>query len=182
MVILERSTSCRTPLKRLLSRCAQVDKFASVVGARVPCLCGCQRGWVAVACVIGTRSSSAHGARLISSSGCLVSQATSNLVWRFSVPNERWERYQITQTASAGLWPAPRAAACTTNAWLMFGGVVRDRLGAGLPHADGECLGPSTDESGRDVNQGTNHPGYREATMLSGLWRWQDNVGSTFYQ
>ena len=80
----------------------------------------------------------------------------------------------MTEAASAGLWPAPREAASTTNTGLMFGGVVGDRARGGLPQANRECLGPSADESG--------YPGYREATILSGLWRWQDNADSTFYQ
>ena len=88
----------------------------------------------------------------------------------------------MTETASAGLWPAPRAAASTTNAGLMFGGVVRDRLADGLLHATGECLAPSADGSWHDVSQETTYPWYREETILSGLWRWEDNAASTFYQ
>ena len=99
-------------------------------------------------------------------------QASSNLVWRFSVPLETWERYQMSEVATAQPWPTPREAASTANAGLMFGGIMR--RDAASTHV-AEC-----GATAQNV-QPSPYPGYGGARIWSGLWRWQDNAGSVFY-
>jgi hypothetical protein len=102
----------------------------------------------------------------------------SNLVWRFSLSTLAWDRYQVTKAAGAGLWPAPRESASITSGGWMFGGTPAvgyfSRSGGpkrNAPPGSVECVG----EDSTSGNPPT-------VPQLSGLWRWQDDAGTVFYQ
>ena len=113
-------------------------------------------------------------------------------MWRFSVAEERWNRYQITtrpskedagdaaanadtaDAISSRLWAAPRESASLTNGGLMFGGVTATMLFGDGHTAATECLGSSSSSSATPLLSP-----YR---MLSGLWKWRDGAGAVLYQ
>lgn len=91
--------------------------------------------------------------------------------------HEKWDRYQISQATGAGLWPAARSSASVASGGVMFGGILP---GFTTLHNDQECMmGAPGGETGGESTQGAMYP---MATVLSGLWQWEDDTGTVFYQ
>lgn len=94
----------------------------------------------------------------------------SNVMWRFSLRTGDWYCYQADKVDAAGSWPAPRESASLAGGGWMFGGNSAIRS----DHGSRECVGNTSLHAKQSPA--------RSSALLSGLWRWQDNAGSVFYQ
>eukprot|EP01043_Picozoa_sp_COSAG02_P073779 COSAG02_NODE_14491_length_1266_cov_3.392459_1_plen_88_part_00 len=86
-------------------------------------------------------------------------------MWRFSLVEKRWYAHQISDTEGAGVWPQARQSASIASGGFMYGGMAG---GSGS-----ECLLKEDSLLGGGGG-GIGVP------LLSGLWRWEDDVGNMF--
>lgn len=98
-------------------------------------------------------------------------------MWRFSLTKRVWHRHQPSIAEGAGVWPSARGSACATRDGIMFGG-----LASGASPKEcwwNELADISGLEDGKFRSPGTQY-GYGGA-LLSGMWRWEDDMGGGFH-
>ena len=97
----------------------------------------------------------------------------SEVLWRFSITDRKWSRHvraDANKGSARSPWPAPREYASIAGAGLLFGGIT---------NTPAECY---------DLDAGIGRGNTFDYLLnikeiaLSGLWQWQDDNGTVFYQ
>jgi hypothetical protein len=112
---------------------------------------------------------------------CIIARGTlraaqvdnSEALWRFSIADQTWSQHVWADAKRGNAripWPAPREYASIASAGLLFGGIT---------NTPAECY---DSEAGTGRGNRLDYLLNIKEIALSGLWQWQDDSGTVFYQ